>query len=69
MACARKDYVCKNDSVVTFCNPTKEGMDLYFVCGKCQFYWKKIDLDEHDLQMTAEELSKEGEIKALEDKE
>jgi hypothetical protein len=52
---------CESTTVVTFCNPTKEGMDLYFVCKLCQHSWKKQSLDAHDLDMTEAEL--DGDVK------
>lgn len=32
---------CGHYESVTFTNPTKDRMNLIFVCTKCTFYWKK----------------------------
>mmetsp|Transcript_20734 Transcript_20734/g.15248 ORF Transcript_20734/g.15248 Transcript_20734/m.15248 type:complete len:130 (-) Transcript_20734:19-408(-) len=48
---SRKPVVCRkcaNTEAVTFINPTKDRMNLVFVCTKCQFHWKKEELDEND---------------------
>lgn len=45
---------CGHDEAVTFTNPTKERMNLIFVCTNCAHYWKKEELDENDVH---EELS------------
>lgn len=33
---------------VTFTNPTKDRMNLIFVCTQCTNYWRKDELDEND---------------------
>jgi DNA-directed RNA polymerase subunit M/transcription elongation factor TFIIS len=41
---------CHHNEAVTFTNPTKDRMNLIFVCTKCSFYWKKDKIDEqHDI--------------------
>ena len=40
----RKDLICRkcgHNEAVTFMNPTKDRMNLIFVCTKCTFYWRK----------------------------
>ena len=40
----RKDVNCRrcgHTEAVTFMNPTKDRMNLIFVCTKCTFYWRK----------------------------
>lgn len=40
----RKDLLCKkcgHNEAVTFMNPTKDRMNLIFVCTKCTYYWRK----------------------------
>jgi DNA-directed RNA polymerase II subunit RPB9 len=40
----RKDLTCKkcgHNEAVTFMNPTKDRMNLIFVCTKCTYYWRK----------------------------
>lgn len=40
----RKDLQCKkcgHNEAVTFMNPTKDRMNLIFVCTKCTYYWRK----------------------------
>jgi DNA-directed RNA polymerase subunit M/transcription elongation factor TFIIS len=40
----RKDLQCKkcgHNEAVTFMNPTKDRMNLIFVCTKCTNYWRK----------------------------
>ena len=42
----RKDvqcHKCKFNEAVTFTNPTKERMNLIFVCTRCCYYWRKED--------------------------
>lgn len=42
----RKDVVCRkcnHTEAVTFTNPTKDRMNLIFVCTKCTYYWRKED--------------------------
>jgi DNA-directed RNA polymerase subunit M/transcription elongation factor TFIIS len=36
---------CKHNEAVTFTNPTKDRMNLIFVCTKCTFYWRKEEID------------------------
>lgn len=45
---------CQNTEAVIFTNPTKDRMNLIFVCTNCTHYWKKEELDENDVH---EELS------------
>lgn len=50
----RKNIKCHNENcshteAVTFTNPTKDRMNLIFVCTKCSTFWKKEALDENDL--------------------
>ena len=40
--CCRK---CKHNEAVTFINPTKDRMNLIFVCTKCTYYWRKEEAD------------------------
>lgn len=43
----RKDVNCKqcgHNEAVTFMNPTKDRMNLIFVCTKCTSYWRKEDV-------------------------
>ena len=40
----RKDVSCRkcgHNEAVTFMNPTKDRMNLIFVCTKCTYYWRK----------------------------
>ena len=49
----RKDVVCrkcKHTEAVTFTNPTKDRMNLIFVCTKCTYYWRKEKLDDGPVQ-------------------
>jgi DNA-directed RNA polymerase II subunit RPB9 len=32
---------CEHNEAVTFMNPTKDRMNLIFVCTKCTYYWRK----------------------------
>jgi DNA-directed RNA polymerase II subunit RPB9 len=32
---------CGHNEAVTFTNPTKDRMNLIFVCTKCTHYWRK----------------------------
>lgn len=47
--CRNKNVFCQNNcggtEAVTFTNPTKERMNLIYVCTKCTFSWKKEELD------------------------
>ena len=51
--CRNKNVSCKNNcgsmEAVTFTNPTKERMNLIYVCTRCAFSWKKEELDENDV--------------------
>ena len=40
---------CGNTLAVTFTNPSKERMNLIFVCTQCTLYWRKDELDENDV--------------------
>jgi DNA-directed RNA polymerase subunit M/transcription elongation factor TFIIS len=40
---------CKSTQAVTFINPTKDRMNLIFVCTNCTNNWRKDDLDENDV--------------------
>ena len=40
---------CHHTEAVTFTNPTKDRMNLIFVCTRCTHYWRKDELDEHDV--------------------
>lgn len=48
-----KNVRCKNKcgstEAVTFTNPTKERMNLIYVCTNCKFSWKKDELDQNDI--------------------
>ena len=39
---------CQHMEAVTFTNPTKDRMNLVFVCTNCTHSWKKEELDEND---------------------
>lgn len=44
----QKDVKCRScghNEAVTFTNPTKERMNLIFVCTKCAYYWRKEESD------------------------
>ncbi len=43
---------CANQEAVTFCNPTKDRMTLFYVCLNCKHCWvkEKPDADEEDLK-------------------
>lgn len=48
----RKNLSCKkclHNEAVTFTNPTKDRMNLIFVCTKCTYHWRKEELDENDV--------------------
>jgi DNA-directed RNA polymerase subunit M/transcription elongation factor TFIIS len=48
----RKNVNCKkcgHNEAVNFTNPTKDRMNLIFVCTKCTHHWKKEELDENDV--------------------
>jgi DNA-directed RNA polymerase subunit M/transcription elongation factor TFIIS len=50
-----KNIVCKqcgNTEAVTFTHPTKDRMNLIFVCTKCALNWRKDDLDQYDVPFT-----------------
>jgi len=36
---------CKHREAVTFTNPTKDRMNLIFVCTRCTYYWRKEATD------------------------
>ena len=55
--CVNKD--CDSREAVTFTNPTKERMNLIYVCVKCCKSWKKDELNEKE---KAERLILEQEI-------
>lgn len=40
---------CGHSEAVTFTNPTKDRMNLIFVCTNCTYYWRKEELDENDI--------------------
>ena len=40
---------CGHNEAVTFTNPTKDRMNLIFVCTNCTHNWRKEELDEHDV--------------------
>lgn len=47
----RRDLPCKHcghNEAVTFTNPTKDRMNLIFVCTKCTFHWRKEEIDENE---------------------
>ena len=51
---------CPKKQAVTFCNLTKSGMDLYFVCTECTKSWIKDSIDpNHDIPMSKRELAEE----------
>ena len=33
--------MCGSTQAVTFSHPTKDRLNLIFVCTKCTFYWRK----------------------------
>ena len=39
---------CKSKEAVTFCNPTKDKMQLYYACLNCKHYWLKVKPDEEE---------------------
>lgn len=44
----QKDVTCRkcnNNEAVTFTNPTKDRMNLIFVCTRCTSYWRKEEAD------------------------
>lgn len=43
--CMNKKKECDGTEAVTFTNPTKERMNLIYVCTKCTFHWRKEELD------------------------
>ena len=40
---------CDSTEAVTFTNPTKERMNLIYVCTKCTHHWRKTELDDNDV--------------------
>src|SRR3569833_1135024 len=40
---------CNNNEAVMFTQPTKDRMNLIFVCTRCANHWKKEELDENDI--------------------
>jgi DNA-directed RNA polymerase subunit M/transcription elongation factor TFIIS len=46
---------CQHTEAVTFTHPTKERMNLIFVCTKCAFNWRKDELDQYDVPFEKEE--------------
>ena len=40
---------CGHNEAVTYTNPTKDRMNLIFVCTNCTHYWRKEELDENDV--------------------
>ena len=53
-----KNRNCDSTEAVTFTNPTKERMNLIYVCTVCTYSWKKDELDQNDI---VEEKKKEWE--------
>ena len=37
---------CHHNEAVTFTNPTKDRMNLIFVCTNCTYYWRKEQSDD-----------------------
>lgn len=53
----RKNVHCKkcgHNEAVTFTHPTKDRMNLIFVCTNCANYWLKEEFDENDEQSDSE---------------
>lgn len=47
-----KNVICKNcghNESVTFTNPTKDRMNLIYVCTNCTYNWRKEELDQNDI--------------------
>jgi DNA-directed RNA polymerase subunit M/transcription elongation factor TFIIS len=42
---------CRGTQAVTFINPTKDRMNLIFVCTNCAHHWRKDELDENDVPL------------------
>lgn len=47
---------CGNTQAVTFTNPSKDRMNLIFVCTRCKNSWRKEELDQNDVPFTEEDL-------------
>jgi len=50
---------CGHNEAVTFTNPTKDRMNLIFVCTNCKYYWRKDELDENDVLSGGSDSEKE----------
>ena len=50
-----KQKTCDSREVVTFTNPTKERMNLIYVCVKCTHSWRKDELYEGETLVDSEE--------------
>ena len=48
IACPR----CRHTEAVTFTQPTKDRMNLIFVCIKCQHDWRKDQFDDEQIQLS-----------------
>jgi DNA-directed RNA polymerase subunit M/transcription elongation factor TFIIS len=54
----RKDVTCRNckhNEAVTFMNPTKDRMNLIFVCTRCTYYWRKEEAREGEKEQVSDD--------------